>query len=86
MQASRTTHEHDRGPLRYGSSSNVRTSCSDSWCSEGVVLGSQVAGRGGTCHKAVRESVMSARRGTIDVSSQNSVEEIRCKVKRVGAL
>ena len=53
---------------------------------EELYLGSQVEGRGGTCHRAVRESVMSARRGTRDVPTQNSVEDIRCRVKRVDAL
>ena len=36
--------------------------------------------------RAVRESVTSARRGTRDVPNKSSVEKIRCRVKRVGAL
>ena len=31
-------NEHARGPLRYGPSGSERTSCSNIWCSEGVVL------------------------------------------------
>ena len=53
---------------------------------EELYLGSQVAGLRGNCYRAVRESVMSVRRGTRDVPSQSSVGEIRCRVKRVGAL
>ena len=32
-------NEYARGPLRYGPSGNVRTGCSDIWCSGGIVLG-----------------------------------------------
>ena len=32
-------NEHARGPLRYGPSGNERTGCSNSWFSEGIVLG-----------------------------------------------
>ena len=32
-------HEDARGLLRYGPSGSERTSCSDSWCSEGLALG-----------------------------------------------
>ena len=32
-------NEHAKGPLRYEPLGNKRTSCSDRWCSEGVVLG-----------------------------------------------
>ena len=53
---------------------------------KGLYLGSQVAGLRGNCYRAVRESVMSARRGARDVPRQVSVEEIRCRVKLVSAL
>ena len=32
-------NEYARGPLRYRPSGSERTSCSNRWCSEGVVLG-----------------------------------------------
>ena len=32
-------NEHAIGPLRYGPSGSDRIGCSDSWYSEGVVLG-----------------------------------------------
>ena len=76
-----------RGPLRYGPSGNERTSCSDRWCSEGVVLwGSQVKGLRGICYRAECESVTSVESGTRDVPNKSSVEKIPCRVKRVGAL
>ena len=53
---------------------------------EELHLESQVAGLGGICYRAERESVTRAGRGTRDVPNKSSVEEIRCKVKRVGAL
>ena len=53
---------------------------------EELRLGSQVAGRRGICYRSVPESVTSARRGTRDVPNKSSVEKIRCRVKRVGAL
>ena len=40
-------------------------------------LGSQAAGLGGNCYRAVHESVTSARRGTRDVPNKSSVEKIR---------
>ena len=49
-------------------------------------LGSQVAGLRGTCYRAERESVTSVGRGMRDVPNKSSVEKIRCRVKRVGAL
>ena len=36
--------------------------------------------------RAVRESVVSATKGTRDVPNKSSVEKIRCRVERVGAL
>ena len=53
---------------------------------EELYLGSQVAGLRGNCHRAMRESITSARRGTRDVPRQSSVEKKRCRVKWVGAL
>ena len=53
---------------------------------EELYLGSQVAGLRGNCYRAVCESVTRARRGTRDVPNKSSVEKIRCRVKRVGAL
>ena len=75
-----------RGPLRYRPSVNERTGCSNSWCSGGIALGSQVADLRGIFYRVVRESVTSAGRGTRDVPNKSSVEKIRCRVKRVGAL
>ena len=49
-------------------------------------LGSQVAGLRGICYRAERKSVTSAGRGTRDVPNKSSVDKIRCRVKRVGAL
>ena len=40
---------------------------------KGLYLGSQVTCLRGTCYRAVRESVMSARRGTRDVSSHINI-------------
>ena len=51
-----------------------------------LYLGSQVAGLRGICYRAERKSVTSAGRGTRDVPNKSSVEKIRCRVKRVGAL
>ena len=53
---------------------------------KGLCLGSQVASLRGICYRVVRESVTSARRGTRDMPNKSSVEKIRCRVKRVGAL
>ena len=53
---------------------------------EELYLGSQVAGLRGICYRAERESVTSVERGTRDVPNKSSVEKIRCRVKRVGAL
>ena len=53
---------------------------------EELHLGSQVADLRGICYRAVCESVTSAGRGTRDVPNKRSVEKIRCRVKRVGAL
>ena len=53
---------------------------------EELHLESQAVGLGGICYRAERESVTSAGRGTRDVSNKSSVENIRCRVKRVGAL
>ena len=53
---------------------------------EELHLGSQVADLRGICYRAVRESVTSVGRGTRDVPNKRSVEKIRCRVKRVGAL
>ena len=52
----------------------------------GCAWGSQVAGLRGICYRAERESVTSARRGMRDVPSKSSVEKIRYRVERVGAL
>ena len=52
----------------------------------GCAWGTQVANLRGICYRAVRESVMSARKGTQDVPNKDSVEKIRCRVKRFGAL
>ena len=80
-------NENTRGSLRYGPSGSERTGCSDRWCSErGCTWGSQVAGLGGIFYRAVRESVTSATGGTRDVPNKGSVEKIRCRVERVGAL
>ena len=49
-------------------------------------LDSQEAGLGGICYRVERESVTSVVRGTRDVPNKSSVEKIRCRVKRVGAL
>ena len=58
-------NDHARGPLRYGTSGSERTGCSDRWCSEGVVLGGvKQQALEAIVIRAVRESVMSARRGT----------------------
>ena len=79
-------NEHARGPLRYGPS-GMREQVAQRWCSEWCCTwGSQVAGLGGICYRAVRESVTSAQRGTRDVPNKSSVEEIRCRVERVGVL
>ena len=56
-----------RGPLRYGPSGNERTGCSNSWCSRGIVLGSQEEGLGGNCYKS------SAR-----VSNKRKERHVRC--------
>ena len=53
---------------------------------EELFLGSQVVDLRRICYRAERESVTSARRGTRDVPNKSSVEKIRCRVKRVGAL
>ena len=53
---------------------------------KGLCLGNQVVVLRGFCYRAVRESVTSARRGTRDVPNKSSVEKIRCRVKRFGAL
>ena len=53
---------------------------------EELHLGSQAAGLGGICYRALHESVTSARRGTLDVPNKSSVEKIHCRVKRVSAL
>ena len=53
---------------------------------EELYLGSQVVGLRGNCYKAMRKSVMSARRGTRDVPSQSSVKKKPCRVKWAGAL
>ena len=52
----------------------------------GCAWGSQVADLGGICYRAERESVTSVGRGTRDVPNKSSVEKIRYRVKRVGAL
>ena len=75
-----------RGPLRYRPSGNERTGCSDRCAPEELYLGSQVAGLRGICYRAERKSITSAGRGTRDVPNKSSVEKIRCRVKRVGAL
>ena len=75
-----------REPLRYGPSGNERTGCSNGWCSGGIALGKSSSTLRGICYRLVRESVTSARRGTLDVPNKSSVEKIHCRVKRVGAL
>ena len=53
---------------------------------EELYFGSQVADLRGICYRAVRESVTSARRGTLDVPNNSSVEKRRCRVKQVSAM
>ena len=53
---------------------------------EELYLGSQVAGLRGICYRSECKSITSVERGTRDVPNKSSVEKIRYRVKRVGAL
>ena len=53
---------------------------------KGLCLGESSSRPKSICYRAVRESVTSVGKGTRDVPNKSSVEKIRCRVKRVGAL